>query len=375
MTTSSGTRVGDASQGERRLAFADGLRAVAALWVVLFHLSEGHHINALRAALPGAVDAVVFDAGHFGVPIFFVLSGFVMAYTTRRAVFDGDYAWRFFARRLVRLSPPYYFAIAVMLGADIVKAVVDPGAGFPYPLGTVLANFAYVQGLLNLPELNTVFWTLGIEVQFYAIFALAQYLSCRLGGDGAAASARRLAVPGALALFCVADLAGWLGTDRHGSALPFLYAFVAGMFACWGGTVRFWVAPSALFIMVLLTLSLVLKSGFAAVVGVTAALLLVAGVKGAMGRWLAWGWLQRLAVVSYSLYLLHNPATGTVFRLVDRVGHSGVLFNLVGGALSVLVSVAVAALAYRWVERPAIAWSHRLSGATGARVPLARGSN
>ena len=50
-----------------------GLRIVAALWVVLFHMSEGKHIEALHAAVPTVIYRVVFSMGDLGVPVFFVL--------------------------------------------------------------------------------------------------------------------------------------------------------------------------------------------------------------------------------------------------------------------------------------------------------------
>lgn len=59
-----------------RVVFADGLRGFAAFWVVLFHLSEGKHLENIKPLIPQSIYAAVFDAGHLGVGIFFVLSGF-----------------------------------------------------------------------------------------------------------------------------------------------------------------------------------------------------------------------------------------------------------------------------------------------------------
>jgi len=99
--------------GKRRMLFADGLRGIAAMWVTLFHLAEGGHVDALRAALPRWLDTCLFAWGHGGVGIFFVLSGFVMALTVERASMDGAAAGSFVLRRLVRLCPPYWLAIAL----------------------------------------------------------------------------------------------------------------------------------------------------------------------------------------------------------------------------------------------------------------------
>ena len=97
---------------KHRLGLVDALRCFAALWVVLFHMSEGKHIPTLLAAIPDWLKYIVFDAGHLGVPIFFVLSGIVMAVTTFRVQMTHKNAAKFVSRRLVRLAPPYYVAIA-----------------------------------------------------------------------------------------------------------------------------------------------------------------------------------------------------------------------------------------------------------------------
>jgi len=67
-----------------RFAFADSLRGIAALWVVLFHLSKGDHIDQLIASLPKFLKPILFNSGGLGVAIFFVLSGYVMTHTIYR---------------------------------------------------------------------------------------------------------------------------------------------------------------------------------------------------------------------------------------------------------------------------------------------------
>ena len=104
-----------------RVAFADGLRGFAAFWVVLYHLSEGKQLEHIKPLLPQSLYAAVFDAGHLGGGIFFVLSGFVMAMTVQQAKVNGVYAAHFLLRRMVRLTPPYYFAIAVTLVMVLLK--------------------------------------------------------------------------------------------------------------------------------------------------------------------------------------------------------------------------------------------------------------
>ena len=62
----------------QRLAFLDALRGAAALWVVLFHFGEGGQLSVLLAWLPQWLSAAIFTSGFSGVPVFFVLSGFLL---------------------------------------------------------------------------------------------------------------------------------------------------------------------------------------------------------------------------------------------------------------------------------------------------------
>lgn len=344
-----------------RLAFADGLRGLAALWVVLFHLSEGHHIDAFKAVLPAWLSVAVFEAGHLGVAVFFSLSGFVMALTLPNGLNYMSEVFRFMVRRLVRLTPPYYLAIAFALAMIGIKLKVM-GVDAPWLDGwTILANLSYLQGLLSAKNIDSVFWTLCIEIQFYLAFALLLWTIAKLTRGhllslqgqvllhlAAWASLACMAVPSSFTL------------NVPGLFLPFWYSFMAGLMACHGWKQKGWVRLSAVaFILSVLALAWVQQSAFMATVGLTAAALLMVGILGAMSRGLNWRLLQSLALCSYSLYLLHNPITGAVANLLRRLIGPGVGPDLVVGVCSVGVCVVAARLAYLWVEVPSIKWSKR----------------
>jgi len=104
-----------------RLAFADGLRGPAAPWVLPFHLSTGHHLDALLTALPAPVDRVLFTRGHGGVAVFFALSGGVLALTAERVALDAAAAGRFVLRRLLRLAPPYVVALLATVALGLAR--------------------------------------------------------------------------------------------------------------------------------------------------------------------------------------------------------------------------------------------------------------
>ena len=155
-----------------RLAFADGLRGLAACWVVLFHMSEGKHIEALHAAVPTVIYRVVFSMGDLGVPVFFVLSGYVMALTTAHLSFDASVGVRFVARRLIRLMPAYYFAIALVLAFSVIKYKVLGEGAIDLSFQKIAAHAVLAQGFFDIKNIDPVFWTLCIEIQFYVCFAV-----------------------------------------------------------------------------------------------------------------------------------------------------------------------------------------------------------
>lgn len=161
----------------RRVSSLDGVRALAALGVVVYHCAEG---SGFSRADHGNVDffvAVLRNVGNFGVAVFFVLSGYLLFREfVRKILFEGSRTPlpHYFERRFLRIYPAYWVAL---IGLVVV-------AGAPSVLGNEL-------GLLTLTERHfssalfpglPVAWTLYIEVAFYVflpIFAGALWLVCR----------------------------------------------------------------------------------------------------------------------------------------------------------------------------------------------------
>jgi peptidoglycan/LPS O-acetylase OafA/YrhL len=149
----------------------DGLRAAAVLAVIGHHTLPGPLVSALN---PGAA----------GVRIFFVLSGFLITgilLGAREGIARGDSAGQalrsFYARRLLRIFPLYYFALAVVLLLGVAEA--RAGAGWH------LAYLSNIYGVRNgwLGHLAH-FWSLAVEEQFYLVWpALVLFLPrCWLRG-------------------------------------------------------------------------------------------------------------------------------------------------------------------------------------------------
>lgn len=346
-----------------RLAFADGLRGIAALWVVLFHLSEGHHVDALKAHLPSLLVTVFFDLGHLGVAIFFVLSGFVMALTVDRAIVDPAYAGRFLVRRLLRLTPPYYFAVAFCL---LVLALKSRALGQALPevgWSTLLAHALYAQDMVGVANINVVFWTLCIEVQFYFAFALLLMLSDAMAGTRPLHRDMRVALLGVGAIAALAWPLGIMaGNPWRGGFLPFWYAYVGGVFAFWGwehkGSRS---ALAALYACAFGAAGLIRHDGFAVLSALTVGALLFSTFREGMTRWLSARPFQLVGLVSYSLYLLHNPLTGMTFRVMNRLlPDNGPGPEIASAIVTIAVCLGAAWACFLVIERPSIRLAHAI---------------
>ena len=345
-----------------RLSFADGLRGIAALWVVFFHMAGGHHIETLKSILPSMLYKIFFSWGDLGVAIFFVLSGFVMALTAYKVKFNLTNSVCFIARRLIRIVPPYYFAIAVTLLLIIIKTKALNLVYIAPSIKDLMSHAFFLQGVLNTPYINQVYWTLCIEVQFYIVFAcllwVADYIQIKFN----IANSRNIVVVIAcyMALLWPFDIIST--TIWNGGFVGFWYSFLAGVIICWGWLNKGSTLKLAIgYCLILFVAGLIHKSGFILVVAMTASLLLFAGLRERMYTWLNWSWLQFLALISYSLYLLHNPITGASFNITNRLFSTDLTREIVGMSIALVACLVVSYLSFLMIERSSINWSHKIT--------------
>lgn len=140
------------------------LRAIAAVLVVIFHL---------KLSLPEAYFSFTF--GYAGVDIFFIISGFVMAHTTRDLALNSTFFSRFQAalefmrKRLIRIVPLYYMGLIIASRRDLMDGVISLNLikdlmFFPHQHATYIDILRpnLIQG-----------WTLNYEMFFYGLFAFS----------------------------------------------------------------------------------------------------------------------------------------------------------------------------------------------------------
>lgn len=329
----------------------DPLRALAACAVMWYHFTFA---GSFLKDVPGPASWLRASGslGWLGVQVFFVISGFVLPY----AMWRGGYRVRdfgtFLRKRLTRLEPPYVFALVMTVGLWILASYVPAfhGPPFRFDWKQFLLHFGYLNAFFDYEWYSPVFWTLGIEFQFYLLIAALFPFVVH----------ERAAVRVALPLACAA--LGLLPV-RETVVFHHLALFALGIL-----TAQYYLgllsARSYLGLAALVTGAAAAALGsLPAVVGLAAALVVARSrhwhPDGRIVRVLRAPALVWLGTVSYSIYLMHVPVGSRLLGLGGRIA-SGFAGQLVVLAIAIGGSLFAAAVTYALVERPAQRWSSRV---------------
>ncbi|UKO99574.1 acyltransferase family protein [Nostoc sp. UHCC 0870] len=344
--------------------FLDGLRAIAAFWVILYHVGPDDRLTQLTKLLPEWLVTIIFKSGSLGVSIFFVLSGFVIAYSMRNAKIDLKYFQGFTLRRFIRLSPPYYVAIIIALAFALLSSYAKGNAfapmGEPVSLQRLFAHLFYVQSFFGFQHIDDVYWTLCLEVQFYLVFGvllgLSQWLNYRFNFNYGLAI---VFIPSAIV--AVLFPMGILGDQgRPITFLPLWYGFLLGVFAYWSWQNKWKRNLFYLYSVILVAVGVINSSIFAIACVLTAVMILEVARANCLHTWFSWSWLQFLGNISYTLYLTHVPLLGAVFFVFQKFfGHS-LVSELLSLVVAISVCIACAVLMWQFVEKPSIKWSRSI---------------
>lgn len=353
-----------ATNAAQRFAHIDCLRAVAALMVIVLH--GGELARDLRHATVDAwalTPIFAIDFGRAGVVLFFAISGFVIPSSLRK----GDAPAKFPIRRFFRLYPAYWLSILAALYA--LWWHLDHRATIPQ----ILANFSMLQLFLGYEGIQGLYWTLAVELAFYALC----YTLFRVGliANGL--------VMGGISLVCAV---AWyvFFTSRAGpfnSLYPVLPNFMSDPGIEWfayfsimffGATCRMMlVSTTTKSTMVLGCLVGIFWLAVFPLTGIYRyyhgdaqqfVLMKFGAYALAMYLFVIFGFWMRitsrtltyLGTISFSLYLFHPPVAHILLRaqilwMPDLVVTS-VMFVVILMAATILVSTIV----YRYVEVPAI---------------------
>jgi peptidoglycan/LPS O-acetylase OafA/YrhL len=158
-----------------RLGVLDGLRGIAVLLVLWYHIWE---ISWLPA--PASWLQFIPETGFIGVHLFFFLSGFVITFPFVRAQLAGEPqpTWGHFAwRRFIKIVPSYVLSIVVAYA--IGYAVLNRNGAAPWQEIVTHLLFIHTWWQSTYGSINGVLWTLAVEVEFYVIFPLVWWCFSR----------------------------------------------------------------------------------------------------------------------------------------------------------------------------------------------------
>lgn len=351
-----------------------GLRALAAISVLLFHwgsaigfFSYAQKLTSVDIAGVSFSILAPLDFGWLGVPVFFILSAVLLGAAWQEKELSFSSYGVYLRRRFLRIFPAFWLQLVLL-------ALLAPVLGIVFELEGVWHFIKHSLLLINLPPwmdkpLNPVWWTLPVEFGFYLVLPLLAVVFrnksalCLLLFGFVVTVAWRLfvfssyetdnyapyiytldALPGVLFTFCLG-----LALVLHGSGRLFDKLIGVGGFAA--------------SILVLLVLTLLLKVNVETYwSGGTLLLLWPAAVAVCLvmiiarylhhdSRILSAKPLQYLGDISFGIYLWHYPVLQYLSKIMDSLPHN--LFTmLLSLGLTFLLTIIIAHLSYRFVERP-----------------------
>ena len=345
----------------QRLAYVDALRGLAATAVVLYHLEYNPAMQELLAGFYPRWLQQIFEHGSLGVEIFFVLSGFVIVYSLRNVVLDRRGAGSFVVRRQLRLDPPYWAMLAiVVVGIPVQNALGLNHDSIPGP-GVISLNALYLHNIFDVRQVVGVSWTLCIEIQFY-LFLLLVAAFPRVVGRVSPSDRSRPSVLGQhmAPLLLLTGIASVIIAHTWSNDDWFIHYWmffaVGALFCLYVLDVCSWRWAAA---MVLIFTGTALATGDQvpmAIAAFIAVAVLAAGQAnvGVVHRVADTKVLQYLGSRSYSIYLVHQTVLTTVLRVgVKTTGqdHAAAMAWIV---LAAIASFVAAELFFRLIEKPSL---------------------
>lgn len=325
----------------------DGLRALAVLSVILFHL-----------------DIAIFPGGYVGVDVFFVISGFLISRIMHDEIRDGTFSFaNFYERRARRIFPSLIATLLLsIIGAALVLSTDDMASFGKELMSTLLfvsniyfwQNIGYFTADVHAKPLLHM-WSLSVEEQFYFVWPLLMVFLMRK-------TSTRITLL-VIALLFLASLAAAEFTLREDTnavfyLLPFrIFEFLIGAALVWIiKRPRKWRISNELLVVIGLgmigysvhtfTNQTPFPSAYALIPCIGAALIIYAGAGGYARLILANPVANFIGKISYELYLVHWPLIVCFYYLLG----DGVMdtHRAIIAALTFVIAVAL----YYGVGRP-----------------------
>ncbi|PSL25846.1 acyltransferase family protein [Chitinophaga ginsengisoli] len=222
------------TQNKTHLLHIDGLRAIAALYVVMHHAMLEYKVSP-----KGALQKIflsLFKSGHYAVDLFIVISGFSLMLPAIRRNYEVTGVWDFYKRRIVRILPPYYIAMAFSLLA--IYFLLDEKTGslwdqcIPVTSKSILTHIFLINDLFisEVYKINHAFWSIPVECRIYIFFPFLLYVWRKYGPGASILTSIGIAVVLFITLRILRQ--DYPGIDMATAGVnPYIILFTMGMLA------------------------------------------------------------------------------------------------------------------------------------------------
>jgi len=365
----------------RFIPAVDGLRFFAIAGVVLHHITyeyivKSHRFGAIKlpaqwsVVLPQSNLLSVAYAGHFGVELCFVISGFILSLPYIKSYdFNSPKpnVWSYYLRRMFRLDPPYVLNLLISFGIIFLTNI-----GWRVFRPHLLASVFYLHWLIydTASWINGVAWSLEVEVQFYLIvpilsrlfairpiwlrrtilIVLILFWSCFVAVRVEWMPRLYLSIVKFLQFF----LAGFLLADVYSHHQKPMRSFAADLVAIATAALLFWI--------------LTVQTNLYWLTPMLTAVMCAAVVSGRISyRAITQRWIVAIGGMCYTIYLYHylviSHLSPLTFKLISDTRPVGIDLLIQIAALTAAILLVSAAF-YVGIEKP----SMRLSRWIGERL-------
>ena len=342
------------SAAPKNLQLIQVLRGVASLLVLLLHATKNFATVSNKPFLND-----FFEFGGSGVDIFFVLSGFIITYTSIKGLSQPNKLFAFIRRRMVRIFPIYWIIITLLLIAQFVLPDLYRSHYFFTP-GTFFSTWFLLPGHSMV---NGVSWTLSFELFFYLLFSLAFIIPVKKW-------AYCLFVLYALVLIAIPILGynfengnEWVKLISYPMNVEFFMGVTAALI------IPKIIARAAL-PLITTGIILFLAAGIfynndhylvgntfnrVIIFGIPSFLIITGLVKFELLHKIS---TPRLLILmgeaSYSLYLLHLPLIAATVKLISKLHIQNVVLLHIVLLMAIGLICFISILFYKWIEKPMI---------------------
>lgn len=363
---------------KNRLLFIDGLRALAAIYVVMHHAMLQYYPATIPFKGMQYLSMEFFSYGHFAVNLFIILSGFCLMIPVMNTnyIISGGF-WYFMKRRTIRILPTYYAALLVSL--ILIWTCIGDISGthwdvsIPVTKNDIITHVLMIHDLFNsnLNKINHSFWSISVEYRIYIFFPFLIFIWRKYGMLATLVSSIFFGILG-LAITRYFYMSGYKDLSFGSGVSVYIILFTIGLIAAYLSftTGKFATLKTKipwrltfLFIIALFVLSYN-HLGNSGLIGISLRDVLFATIvlcllmqcvnsNSGLVKVLNWQPLVFLGSFSYSIYLLHAPLLQVIYKyLISPLGYSSYTSAILLIIFGSSICVALAYMFFIFFEKP-----------------------